>query len=630
MRSRMLIAASALLISGTASEVMATPPAQMSVQGRLTDAAGVPLPAGSKSFVFRIYDDSSSGTRIWPNAPAGEILSITTDSVGLWSAVIGGFHQISNAVFADAVRWLEIEIDGTKLPRTRLVTGPYAFRVASVDGAAGGNITSNVSIGTGHTNTGPFAFVVGESNTVSADNCSVTGGAGNLAGGNYAHVGGGSQNTANEAFTAISGGRGNGATATGATVGGGQFNSASGTHAIVAGGTGNIASGESSFAAGETDTASGAYATVAGGLSNSASADNCSVGGGFANRASGNYAAITGGSQNMASEAFASVVGGRGNAATAAGAIVGGGQFNSATGIHATVSGGTGNIASGEGSFVAGQNDTASGNYSAVSGGEFNHATASHTVVGGGLSNRASAAYATVSGGQSDSASNDYATVGGGYSNIASGPYSLVAGGYDNKASGYGATVGGGFVNSAEGTGSFAAGMYAHALHEKTFVWNGNSNSPVDFSSTGPWQFLVNAFGGVGINMNAPTEALHVAGNIRATACVIGTNIACPSDARFKQDVRTIDHALDAVEKLRGVYYDWKRSEFPDRQFPEGEQVGLIAQEVQKIVPQAVQEMGDGYLAVDYARLVPLLIEGMKEQQKRIEALEKKLERQTP
>jgi hypothetical protein len=58
----MLIATFALLLLSTVSQVDATPPAQMAVQGRLTDAAGVPLLAGSKNFVFRIYDDSTFGT----------------------------------------------------------------------------------------------------------------------------------------------------------------------------------------------------------------------------------------------------------------------------------------------------------------------------------------------------------------------------------------------------------------------------------------------------------------------------------------------------------------------------------------------------------------------------------------
>ena len=61
------------------------------------------------------------------------------------------------------------------------------------------------------------------------------------------------------------------------------------------------------------------------------------------------------------------------------------------------------------------------------------------------------------------------------------------------------------------------------------------------------------------------------------------------------------------------------------RGLPDDVQIGLLAQDVQKVVPTAVQEMGDGYLAVDYARLVPLLIEAVKEQQTQIESMRREL-----
>jgi hypothetical protein len=115
-------------------------------------------------------------------------------------------------------------------------------------------------------------------------------------------------------------------------------------------------------------------------------------------------------------------------------------------------------------------------------------------------------------------------------------------------------------------------------------------------------------------------------GNLTADGCVVGSNIACPSDARFKRDIETLPDALERVEKLRGVQYSWRTNEFPEREFPAGQHVGLLAQEVREVVPQAVVAQPDGYLAVDYARLVPLLIEGMKEQQKQIDKQQDQIE----
>jgi hypothetical protein len=112
---------------------------------------------------------------------------------------------------------------------------------------------------------------------------------------------------------------------------------------------------------------------------------------------------------------------------------------------------------------------------------------------------------------------------------------------------------------------------------------------------------------------------------------------SCPSDRRLKKNIEPFQHSLDEVHGLSVVSFDWREDEFPDREFPEGKQIGLIAQEVQKVMPEAVQENRDGYLSVDYSRLVPLLVGSIKEQQKmiedqqnRIDALEKKLDLQTP
>lgn len=112
--------------------------------------------------------------------------------------------------------------------------------------------------------------------------------------------------------------------------------------------------------------------------------------------------------------------------------------------------------------------------------------------------------------------------------------------------------------------------------------------------------------------------AFSVNGSIWAN----GTTYA--SDARFKSNVQSLNHALDQVKQLRGVSYQLDQSEFPQRHFADGVQLGLIAQEVEQVVPQVVREV-DGYKGVDYAQLVPLLIEAIKAQQVQIERLEQKL-----
>jgi Chaperone of endosialidase len=102
---------------------------------------------------------------------------------------------------------------------------------------------------------------------------------------------------------------------------------------------------------------------------------------------------------------------------------------------------------------------------------------------------------------------------------------------------------------------------------------------------------------------------------------VNGTTYA--SDARFKQNIAPIASPLEKLLRLNGVEYEMKTSEFAKNHFTPGRQTGLIAQEVEKVVPEAVSE-NNGYKGVDYARLVPLLIEAIKELKKEIELLKNK------
>ena len=97
------------------------------------------------------------------------------------------------------------------------------------------------------------------------------------------------------------------------------------------------------------------------------------------------------------------------------------------------------------------------------------------------------------------------------------------------------------------------------------------------------------------------------------------------SDVRYKKNIRTIPAALSVINNLRGVQYEMRSLEFPSQHFDNRTQVGLVAQEVENVIPQLVYTNSEGYKSVDYAKLVPILIEGTKEQQKQIEKLKKEL-----
>jgi hypothetical protein len=120
--------------------------------------------------------------------------------------------------------------------------------------------------------------------------------------------------------------------------------------------------------------------------------------------------------------------------------------------------------------------------------------------------------------------------------------------------------------------------------------------------------------GNVGIGTINPTEVLQVNGNVRATQFLNG-----PSSKRWKTNIKIIEGALEKVEGLRGVSYDWKA---------DGKHgIGLIAEEVGQVIPEVVvyEDNGEDAAAVDYAGLVPVLIEAIKEQQQEIRTLEARI-----
>jgi DNA repair exonuclease SbcCD ATPase subunit len=95
------------------------------------------------------------------------------------------------------------------------------------------------------------------------------------------------------------------------------------------------------------------------------------------------------------------------------------------------------------------------------------------------------------------------------------------------------------------------------------------------------------------------------------------------SDRRWKRDIQPLEDAAAKIGQLGGYTYHWKEGKQD-----QSEQIGLIAQEVQAVYPQAVSRGPEGYLSVDYSKLLAPLIEVTKQQQQRIEAQQRRLQQQ--
>ncbi len=113
---------------------------------------------------------------------------------------------------------------------------------------------------------------------------------------------------------------------------------------------------------------------------------------------------------------------------------------------------------------------------------------------------------------------------------------------------------------------------------------------------------------------------------VRADGNVFATAYRTLSDSTFKKNIKTISNALEKVVKLRGVTYQYNYSDSMSVFNTEDIHIGVIAQEVQKFVPEVINRQENGILSVEYSNMVGLLIEAIKEQQLQIESLKSVIE----
>ena len=112
-------------------------------------------------------------------------------------------------------------------------------------------------------------------------------------------------------------------------------------------------------------------------------------------------------------------------------------------------------------------------------------------------------------------------------------------------------------------------------------------------------------------------------GEIRATGDIIANY---SSDRRLKKYIKNIPNALEKVSQINGVSFEWKKADAKIKRevhSHEGHDVGVIAQEVEEVLPEVVSTRDNGYKAVNYEKIVPLLIEAIKDLKAEIDELKK-------
>lgn len=132
-----------------------------------------------------------------------------------------------------------------------------------------------------------------------------------------------------------------------------------------------------------------------------------------------------------------------------------------------------------------------------------------------------------------------------------------------------------------------------------------------------PALHIKNTTGNVGMGTQTPSQKLNVIGNILASGTITS------SDVRYKQDIKSLENSSEIIKALNPVSYHFKEEYIEKGQFDDKLHFGVIAQDLEKVLPNLVYEDNEGFKAVNYTEIIALLIKSNQELQKRIEELEK-------
>ncbi len=563
--------------------LLANIPQMINFQGKAYDSNGDPLD-GTFSIEFTIYDAATDGNKVW-----FETQSSVQVTDGIFHVLLGSVTPIEHHVFGQPTKYLgiKIEADPEMTPRTRITTVPFSFRVATVDGAEGGHIDGRLTVGNNNTVSADNSIVMGQNNDCQSEKSTIAGGETNSIG-SYSH---------NSAITA------------------GEENQITdqSSHSVIAGGQLNTIDGLRNFlGSGYNNTILYTRNAIAGGADNYIEGEYNFIGSGYQNEMVDSYeSVITGGTSNyMSSAAHATICGGYNHIARGDHNSILGGESHYTDSSYATVAGGYNNSAVGTASFAAGYQARASHNGSFVwqeydEDYYFNSTGENQFLVkasgGFGINiGKPKTSFHVLGIDESvfmPSSALQSETVVFEDQDAILGLYSKPQGSVGSAVT-FGEVSGGTLDNKwtiIRETASGGSGLR---------IAFGTNSNPFNNST---YMYLDNN-GEIGIGTRNPSEKLHVSGSI----CATGSIGSC-SDERFKENIHDIDNALDRIEKIKGVEFNWKRDEYPDYDFSDEEQVGFIAQDLKEILPEVVSVGSNGYHSIDYGKLTPVLVEAVKQ-----------------
>lgn len=610
----------------------------ISYQGRLTDGSGNPVVDGNHTIVFSLYNQASGSSALWK-----ETQNLTTNN-GVFTAQLGSVNSLNSLPF-DTTYYLGIAVDGGSelAPRTRLTTTPYAQRAHSIDdGAVMASSLGQSGASNGEVlkwNGTQWAPATDETGKVTSSGWSLSGNSGTTPGTDFLGT------TDNKALvlkvngqqaislvpddttaSLIMGDSANsiGPNLSGSVIGGGGWNNhpnkITNSFAVIGGGFDNTAGGLiSTIGGGSYNATSDNWTTVGGGYNNSAEGYISTVAGGNDNTSSGTKSVVAGGDNNVASGLFSSIGGGYHNNAEAHAATISGGRYNLAPGEFSTISGGVGNYTYGSAAMVPGGQDNVARGAHSFAAGRYARANHDGSFVWNSFSTRDSV---------SSSGPNQFIVMADGGVGFGTtqpdAPFQIASQnnwnlsnsegdfkiGNDTYRLKMGIAMGGGGAGSAT--------IMADGGTGKLILASNESNVAIISKSNGFYPSADNTYT-LGTSSNRWSTIYAANGTVQT------------SDRRLKTHIHSLNYGLDEIMKLRPVTYDWKKSSGLKKD-NSGKQLGLIAQDVDKIIKEVVKKPDnqEGYYGLNYTELIPVLINAIQQQQKQIKRLQQKLQnRQT-
>ena len=445
-------------------------------------------------------------------------------------------------------------------------------------------------------------------------------------------------------------------------IGAGIGNQLEGDNSVLVGGINNcvdtccgiIVGGESNC------VANFSYATIVGGHCNDTLSCAAFIGAGYSNCIynSAYSSVIVGGVSNVLNgSSYAGILGGGYNciSTNSSYSSIGAGRNNTLCyGCCSLIAGGsnntikcTGNCCSPNAcnsSILGGNKNSLSGSFGATVGGQSNQlfGTATYGFIGTGYGNRVIACEGAIITGRQNKVSETAVSgiIGGGRCNcISTGCNSAIVGGCQNFVCGIASTIAGGCLNqiinsSSTGCAAILGGcnnkictaIFASAVGVSNTVSHACSHAiGAGLTSTAiRTTYMNNTTVACHLQVGGTTTLNSTTGRIDATNDVVAFST---SDRRLKENIKPIDNALCKVIGITGNTFDWKELSEEEVQTVHGNKgndVGVIAQEIEEVLPQAVTNRENGYKAVNYEKIVPLLIEAIKDQQKQIDELKSK------